>query len=301
MFKLIVWYLLFFYPYNKKLICCDFCYAPYWISIVQFKTSKDILHWYRSLFLSVIMIVLQDDQLPEFVASLERDFPASFNIYFLARNKMRKHLDWPGISFVVDEFPNFLACIARTDPHDPTIPPFTNGYSIFLHARDAERLKQLLDQPNIVDWKLKIGVHNAQRPNYFEVVRQKCLSLGGEIRYSPDQTYYVESALFTGFRMKDIHFDVALYNEKDDVVAYIMQGPEGGMGAGYVDPEYRRRGFFKVVLFELLKELERQGDTYGYADVLADNVPSKAAMLSIGGFIYDNFEAAWFEFIPKGN
>ncbi|OQV21639.1 hypothetical protein BV898_04538 [Hypsibius exemplaris] len=291
------------------------------------------------------MILLRDDQLPELVESLAHDFPASFNIYYMARNKMRKHLDWPGVTFVVDRFPDFAACVCRTDPDDPDVPVFTNGYSAFIHARDPKKLKELLDQPGIFDWSQNIGFHSVQRPAYFEVLQQKCLSLGGKMECSPTSDYFVASAFFTGFSIKDLHCEyslpagyrvgpleekhaeqvtrekhygdlrknlsffkyllrngfatAAVFNEHHDPVAYVLQRPEGGMGCGYVVPEYRGRGFFKVVLYELLQEMGRRGETHGYADVTGDNKASLGAMLSIGGSLYEHFEACWAEFIPK--
>lgn len=90
------------------------------------------------------MIVLEDDQLPELASELANDFPSSlyvsefarnlhalvvyishgnidlkfpvFQVHSLVTKKARGKLSWPGISFVVDSFPNFTVCVARTDP-----------------------------------------------------------------------------------------------------------------------------------------------------------------------------------------
>ena len=104
---------------------------------------------------------------------------------------------------------------------------------------------------------------------------------------------------FFAYVLRNQFPSAALFDEKNHPVAYILQRPEGGLGCGYVTPEHRGRGFFKIVLYECLKEMERGGETHGYADVTTDNKASQGAMLSIGGFIYEDYEGCWFEFIPK--
>ncbi|OQV21641.1 hypothetical protein BV898_04540 [Hypsibius exemplaris] len=292
------------------------------------------------------MIELRDDQLPELVAWLEKGFPASLNIYFLARNKMRKNSDWPRLTFAVDEFPNISACVCRASPDSKGLPTFSNGYyAVFIHADDAGKLKHLLDQPGIIDWTQRIGFHSIQRPDNFRVLEEKCLSLGVQVMCNSVADYYVPHARFAGFNIKDVHCEyvlpegyrlgplgvenaqqiaeekhygdpavnlaffqhlirsgfasAAIFNEENRPIAYIVQRPEGVMGAGFVNPNYRGKGYFKVVLYELLKEMGRRGETLGYADVTTGNKPSETAMTSIGGVFYDGYEGCWCEFIPK--
>ena len=95
------------------------------------------------------------------------------------------------------------------------------------------------------------------------------------------------------------HPSAAIFDQENCLVAYILQRPEGRLGCGYVTPEHRRKGFFKIVMYEGLKEMERRGETHGHADVTVNHQASWAAMLAIGGSIYEGYEGCWFEFIPE--
>ena len=81
-------------------------------------------------------------------------------------------------------------------------------------------------------------------------------------------------------------------------VSYIAYRPEGCLGVGYTTPPHRRKGFFKVVCFELLKKLRALGDSSTYALTSAGGASMKA-MQAVGGFIYPNYTAAAMECIPE--
>ena len=79
-------------------------------------------------------------------------------------------------------------------------------------------------------------------------------------------------------------------------VAYISYRPEGCLGFGYTAPNHRGQGFFEIVCYEILKKFRELGDSYAYAYVSPNNHPSLNAMLSIGGTVYENYEATWTDF-----
>ncbi|GAU98730.1 hypothetical protein RvY_09839 [Ramazzottius varieornatus] len=102
------------------------------------------------------------------------------------------------------------------------------------------------------------------------------------------------------FRYEIEHFPHrAIFDADGKPVAYILYRPDGCLGAGYVNPEHRGKGLFKIVCYEVLKELRDMGETHGFSDITTGNVASLKAHLAIGACVYENFECAFIEYVPK--
>ena len=91
---------------------------------------------------------------------------------------------------------------------------------------------------------------------------------------------------------------VAIFTPEGRPVAYIIQRPENVIGVGFVAEEYRSRGFFKIVCYELLKKMLANGESEAYADVAPNNLHSMNTQLRLGGTLCEgHFE--WFEYTPR--
>ncbi|GAU94844.1 hypothetical protein RvY_06552 [Ramazzottius varieornatus] len=82
-------------------------------------------------------------------------------------------------------------------------------------------------------------------------------------------------------------------------VAYIAYRPEGCLALGYTNPNYRGRGFLKVVVHEMLRKLKQLGFTHTCGYAAANNYPSVKGMLAAGGVIVENYQPDFIQYIPR--
>ncbi|OQV13504.1 hypothetical protein BV898_12251 [Hypsibius exemplaris] len=288
---------------------------------------------------------LDQSQMPILVASLEEHFPASLNVYHLARNGARQsRLAWPGLEFFVDAFPNFQACICRMpnnkEAREMNLPPFLFANAVLPFSKDARKLEELLATDGIVDWSGKVGFCMVSNPDDLDVVRKVTAQHGGSLSKAPNSTgsgvivhfdltkialsyslpgeFYLDSLKtehadqiardrnFNNDGLECLRYilqvgypSMAIFTKADGKpIAYICLRPEMKLGIGFVAEQYRARGFFKIVSYELLKKLRESGEREAYTDMSPQTKGSLHAMLGIGGTLYQGtFE--WLEHIPE--
>ncbi|XP_055328881.1 uncharacterized protein LOC129581694 [Paramacrobiotus metropolitanus] len=97
------------------------------------------------------------------------------------------------------------------------------------------------------------------------------------------------------------HPNVALFNETAIPVSWVFYKAQGNVGGAYTSPNYRGQGFFKIVLFELLKKLKEDGEIFIFGDTWISNSPSQNALVAVGGRKYEEFVAYWITYIPSTN
>ncbi|OWA52452.1 hypothetical protein BV898_16906 [Hypsibius exemplaris] len=91
-----------------------------------------------------------------------------------------------------------------------------------------------------------------------------------------------------------------IFTQDDRLVAYIFSC-EGGMFNGYVHPEYRGRGLYQVVNYDLAGKLVALGQPCSWLFVKRWNEPSLNSYRKLGAKKVhpDEFAVAWFEYEPK--
>ncbi|XP_055348689.1 uncharacterized protein LOC129595646 isoform X1 [Paramacrobiotus metropolitanus] len=101
--------------------------------------------------------------------------------------------------------------------------------------------------------------------------------------------------------LKHNHPSVALFNENNIPISYVLYKTEGCIGGAYTNPEYRGQGFFKIVTFELLKKLKEDGEVFIFGDTWISNIPSQNAQIAVGGKKYEDYVAYWISYTPSTN
>ncbi|XP_055349928.1 uncharacterized protein LOC129596622 [Paramacrobiotus metropolitanus] len=113
------------------------------------------------------MKVLTHEQLAEFLPVLEKDFPRSLPVYHVMRNVVRQRFAWPGIEFIVDDFPNPSVCIARPRKDDKSFVPLMNGYQVFVYSKDTNVFRKMLfEEPDTLDWTQNIMFADLSEPEH---------------------------------------------------------------------------------------------------------------------------------------
>ncbi|XP_055349916.1 uncharacterized protein LOC129596613 [Paramacrobiotus metropolitanus] len=70
---------------------------------------------------------------------------------------------------------------------------------------------------------------------------------------------------------------------QNEPIAHCVYRPEGALGAGYVDPAYRKRGFYQLVLKALLRTLRDMGEINVWVNTMRFNTTSQQSMAAVGG------------------
>ncbi|XP_055342627.1 uncharacterized protein LOC129591119 [Paramacrobiotus metropolitanus] len=118
------------------------------------------------------MLVLKDEQLKQLLPLLEADLPRSLPVFHLLRNNLRGRFAWPGLEFVVDDFPNVSVCICRPEHEGGKYVPIVNGYSVFIYSRNPEALKKMLFEQRAVDWSKPIIFLHAPEPEHLLLLEE---------------------------------------------------------------------------------------------------------------------------------
>ncbi|OQV13501.1 hypothetical protein BV898_12249 [Hypsibius exemplaris] len=285
---------------------------------------------------------LDVEQLPTLLTVLEQDFPASLNVYHLARSIVQQKLAWPGLEFYVDAFPDVNACVCRTaSGTDQNVgPKFAFGSAVFPYSKDPQKLLLLMQEEGVINWTERFRFCHVRKPSDLIVVEEACLLHGKPEKQNEGcgpcvivhfdlRNIALSYTLPDGFYLgplktehanqivKDKHYEfpdvaldyfhylfqsgfpsVAIFEATTNrPIAYIALRPEGKLGIGFVAPEFRARGFYKIVCFELLKQLRDAGETEANSNMNPANSSSLHAMLRIGATMHDE-QFQWLDFIP---
>ncbi|XP_055348690.1 uncharacterized protein LOC129595646 isoform X2 [Paramacrobiotus metropolitanus] len=265
------------------------------------------------------MIVLDEIQLPELVKAVQDDFPRSLMIFHLARNVIRNRYSWPGLEFVVDSFPDISVCVCRPAINGQNYIPILNGYSVFTYSKNAEMFRKMIFQETVVDWTQEIMFivdgfppgalyYNLDHLNTFSYTLPVGFQLGTLTeqhleQLTSERNYGNTENTRKFFRqlLKHNHPSVALFNENNIPISYVLYKTEGCIGGAYTNPEYRGQGFFKIVTFELLKKLKEDGEVFIFGDTWISNIPSQNAQIAVGGKKYEDYVAYWISYTPSTN
>ena len=95
------------------------------------------------------------------------------------------------------------------------------------------------------------------------------------------------------------HFSVVLTSDDGQHVGHMMGQSYGSMGQLYVHPQFRRKGYAKVIISQLAQMYFDKGED-AYVVIEDDNLPSINLHLSVGFKAVPDFKMAWMIYTPKG-
>ncbi|XP_040176929.1 glycine N-acyltransferase-like isoform X2 [Rana temporaria] len=224
------------------------------------------------------------------------------------------------LEVLVDQWPDVSTVICRPsleymkDPSDQ----YTNTY--FLFSKDLQNLRQMLEDPRVVNWKQDLQIQGCQ-PTLGGVLQEVSSKHGRQIHTTSNFLYMrdrmtdeelenvnsIRDLQYSSLVSDEAHLVNALWgfggNERSEryLSRCIQSFPtvcmrRGGVGAplswviseqssemrvGYTDKLYRGQGVFRTMIGRLATQLESLG-TPLYCHVAPDNKSSQAATLAAG-------------------
>ncbi|OQV25981.1 hypothetical protein BV898_00117 [Hypsibius exemplaris] len=270
------------------------------------------------------VIVLDQTQLSVVLADLSSYRPRSMMMEQMISNTLSERCAWPGIEYVVDNFPGWSVCICRPDGSPASVSRCTD-YTVSVFSKTPEALERFLDAPGVVRWDRPVDFFAMQKTDEYDVIRRKCLAINPVLQYDkpansdvyileldkistiplpaglrlgelgPQHEQYVRTKWPWGFKTGVKQFleyvlepsngfpNSAIF-DRDRPVAHILYTADGSIGLGLVDPDYRGKGLYQIVLYDITKKILnviRQRVVYGY--VFAGNVASARCFERMGG------------------
>ncbi|XP_055353327.1 glycine N-acyltransferase-like [Paramacrobiotus metropolitanus] len=147
-------------------------------------------------------VVLQKDHLPVLMKELETYLPQTLAIYYVARNIVNdSKLAWPGVQFVVDQFPGHTACVVKPAPDDPEYVPRHSHRLHTVCAKNADALSNFLTTPGVIDWMKPLFFGTLWLP-YAKVVTDICRKKGRCIGPEERQDFKAMGVWFSADKLR---------------------------------------------------------------------------------------------------
>ncbi|XP_055338575.1 glycine N-acyltransferase-like protein 3 [Paramacrobiotus metropolitanus] len=286
------------------------------------------------------MKVLDDEELRTVHQDLANYFPKSLQMHYMIGNRIRKEPDWPGTEFVVDDFPNYTVVIRRPIAGSKDYVPWPRTASVLIFCKDVQKLESFLLANGCVDYSEPVTFFGISRNDVYPVVIELSKKLGTVDEQDPPDwgnmfllhpEHLVKTPIPEGFRLGELREEHAeqlneewrysggqavpffkqilkagyptsgVFTEDGQLVAYILNLPDGCMGHGYVQPEYRNKGLFQVVNYDLATKIIARGNRTAWAYVMKWNTVSQNAYRKLGAKLVDDREFCvdWVHYHPK--
>ena len=86
------------------------------------------------------------------------------------------------------------------------------------------------------------------------------------------------------------------------LMAYILYKLDGSIFNGFVQPEFRNKGLYQVVNYDLVSKVVAMGQATAWCYVMPTNTPSLKAYAKMGAKRIDpeEFSVEWHWFTPEG-
>ncbi|XP_028323803.1 glycine N-acyltransferase-like protein 3 [Gouania willdenowi] len=278
------------------------------------------------------MKLLNRDELQFAEAALLTHLPKSYQVYGLLhcinRNKPNT------LQVVVDTWPDFKVILCRPDPKNKNVLRFMKKVSCF--CLDQEALKKVLTEENSVDWST-LFMFAALDTSYVPLIKEVSSIRELNSRYftlvhllflpdvsglvTPEVDRRLESRVSS---LNHTHVDLVnktwkfggnqlgyntienliinfpsccILDEQDQPVSWILMYDYCAMGILYTLPEYRGRGYAKVVITTMAKKLASEGYP-AYCFIEEDNKLSYKLFKNLGFIDDPSYRAAWLEIDP---
>ncbi|XP_041354433.1 glycine N-acyltransferase-like protein 3 [Gigantopelta aegis] len=274
-------------------------------------------------------VVLDKTQLPELLDGLEKSLPRSLKVH--GDLKALLSGQWPGIDFVVDRWPDFSVVITKYDPTKTKCQYINHWCSIF--CQDENAFKMLLEQPIAVDWSRRIMFDAVDLP-LLDILKETIKRIGSRICFEASTQMlqvtadslvvvpvpehlnmkslesrnevvetiaanwpYSEPGVEEFIRqMIDTFPSRCLVDKEDNLIGYAI-GESWMLGMLFVKPEYRGRGYGKVIMSQLASVYVRSGDSPVVCIVL-DNPVSIKMHEQIGFKVIPGVTPSWMRSEP---
>ncbi|KAM6185138.1 glycine N-acyltransferase-like protein 3 [Rhynchocyon petersi] len=247
---------------------------------------------------------------------LTRHFPESLKVYGAIMNINRGNPFQKEV--VLDSWPDFKAVITRRQKEAETnnLDHYTNAYAVFY--KDARAYRDLLEKQDVINWDQVFQIQGLQNDLYdvskavanSKQMHVKLTSFRA-VRFSPASTLPDISSLMssppklTYLNATDADLlnrtwsrggnelclryivnliscfpSVCVRDDRGNPVSWSMTDQFATMCHGYTLPEYRRKGYSRLVGLTLAKKLQSRGFP-SQGNVLDDNIASISLLESI--------------------
>ncbi|XP_068111728.1 glycine N-acyltransferase-like [Hyperolius riggenbachi] len=225
-----------------------------------------------------------------------------------------------GLQVLVDQWPDFSSVICRPALEDMKDPSdhYTNTY--FLYSKDPHNLRQLLQDPQVVNWRQNFQIHDCQ-PTLGGVLQEVSSKYGGQMHTISDFLYMRDGITDEDDdkinSISDLHFSSLIPDEAHLVnaawsfggnslseqfirrciqtfptmcmrkrgqgppQAWVMTEQSCELCIGYTEKLYRGKGVFRTMIQRLTRKMDALGAPL-YCHVSGDNKRSQAATVAAG-------------------
>ncbi|KAJ8361477.1 hypothetical protein SKAU_G00180020 [Synaphobranchus kaupii] len=274
------------------------------------------------------MKILNKAELQQAEKVLQSHLPKSSKVYgyLFGMNRNKPHT----LEFIVDSWPDFKTIICRPLPESEHILLYTLGF----YSTDEKILKRMLTEDNVLDWNkyFKIGGFDFQHATMLKdisatkgvTVRQFTLvhllalqdpSLLPQLSVNSDMEARISSLneshvslvkntwkfggdekAFQKIQHLISHFPTCcITDEEDRPVSWVLFYDYCAIGLLYTVPEYRGRGYAKILISTMATSLHAQGYPV-YCFIEEENHLSYKLFKKMGFTEDPSYRAAWYEF-----
>ncbi|XP_055338498.1 uncharacterized protein LOC129588343 isoform X2 [Paramacrobiotus metropolitanus] len=261
-------------------------------------------------------------------------------MHYMIGNRIRKEPDWPGTEFVVDGYPNYSVIIRRPVAGSQDYVPWPQFPTVLIFCKDVQNLERFLCIEGCIDFSKPVNFFGVSRHDVFPVVTEVCKKFGTCEDEDPSDwanmfllhpDHLVQKPVPEGFRLSELrdenieqlnrewHYSggqgvpffkqllkagyptSGAFTEDGQLVAYILNLPDGCMGHGYVLPEFRNKGLYQVVNYDLAAKIVARGNRTAWAYVMKSNLVSRNAYRKVGAQMVNDevFRVDWIHYRPK--
>ncbi|KAM9324961.1 glycine N-acyltransferase-like [Gastrophryne carolinensis] len=223
------------------------------------------------------------------------------------------------LQVLVDQWPDFSTVLCRPaleDMKDP-MDHYTNTY--FLFSKDLHNLRQLLQDPQAVNWSQNLQIQGCQ-PALGGVLQEISLKYGTQLQTTSNFLYMKDRVTDDDIQERNsnisgLQFSSLVPEEADIVnavwafggdkngeryvrrciqsfpsvclrkegtpIAWTMSEQSAEMRMGYTDKQYRNKGIFRTLIRKLTSKMDSLGTPH-YCHVAPDNKSSHTATVAAG-------------------
>ncbi|XP_061171772.1 glycine N-acyltransferase-like [Saccostrea echinata] len=271
----------------------------------------------------MIYKVLHKEEIGQLKEELSLGLPGTAKIYYVIRNALDDNLS--GFEVIVDNWPKWNCILLRPESPDKVLNYFRQTH--ICHTKSVSALKYFLQRPGLISWNQPInftGVPNDVVPVLSEVCRKhggQITSKESRLMYAwskstpPDMPKIPEGVTLSSLKSehaKILQSDWAkqgnavevegyfqsviekfesscLLDHNGRILAYICMQYNGSIAMIYVLPEFRKEGYFDILVSDLTRKLlAKQDIAYGFIPFTDTSLINLSRELG-------------FEWVPQGN
>lgn len=240
----------------------------------------------------MIYQILSFEEVAELERELQNKLPGSAKIYYVIRNFVSGNL--AGFEVIVDKWPCWSCIVLRPQVEDQSIQvPKYFSHTYICHTKSVQAFKFFIQRPGVINWQEPVtftGVPNDIVPVIPEVSRKYGATVSSkESRFMycwtkkepPPLPEISDDICLRTLEQKHVetmkddwesttnredlegyfssvvdNFDSScLTDNQGNLLAYICMQYNGAMAMLYIRPEYRKEGYFNILLSDLTRKL----------------------------------------------